>query len=67
MWGLELAVKEGQEKDAAHQQQAEQQRQRAERLAEQLRALGVEPEISDRKNSRDVPNRTSLPFKPLQL
>ncbi|MBW4572247.1 MAG: Uma2 family endonuclease [Tolypothrix carrinoi HA7290-LM1] len=51
LWGLELAVKERQEKDVAQQQaeqqrqRAEQERQRAERLAEQLRALGVEPEI----------------------
>ncbi|MBR8835857.1 MAG: Uma2 family endonuclease [Stigonema ocellatum SAG 48.90 = DSM 106950] len=37
LWGLELAAKES--------QRAEQERQRAERLAAQLRSLGVEPEV----------------------
>jgi len=44
LWGLELAAKERQEKNAA-QQLVEQERQRAERLAAQLKALGVEPEV----------------------
>ncbi|MEH2140888.1 Uma2 family endonuclease [Nostoc sp.] len=44
LWGLELAAKKQQEKNAA-QERAEQERQRAERLAAQLRALGVEPEV----------------------
>ncbi len=40
----ERLEQERQEKELA-QQRAEQERQRAERLAEQLRALGVEPEV----------------------
>lgn len=40
----ERLEQERQEKELA-QQQAEQERQRAERLAEQLRALGIEPEV----------------------
>ncbi|MEH1858602.1 MAG: Uma2 family endonuclease [Nostoc sp.] len=51
LWGLELAAKERQEKNAAQQlaeqehQRAEQESQRAKRLAAQLKALGVEPEV----------------------
>ncbi|WP_341526396.1 Uma2 family endonuclease [Nostoc sp. UHCC 0302] len=51
LWGSELAAKERQAKDAAQQQaeqerqRAEQERQRAARLVEQLKALGVEPEV----------------------
>ncbi|MEH2451413.1 Uma2 family endonuclease [Nostoc sp.] len=44
LWGSELVAKEQQEKNAA-QKRAEQERQRAEQLAAQLRALGVEPEV----------------------
>lgn len=44
LWGSELAAKVQQEKNAA-QERAEQERQRAEQLAAQLRALGVEPEV----------------------
>ncbi|MEH2404079.1 Uma2 family endonuclease [Nostoc sp.] len=44
LWGSELAAKEQQEKNAA-QERVEQERQRAEQLAAQLRALGVEPEV----------------------
>lgn len=44
LWGSELAAKKQQQKNAA-QERAEQERQRAEQLAAQLRALGVEPEV----------------------
>lgn len=44
LWGSELAARERQAKDAA-MQQAEQERHRAERLAAQLRAAGIEPEV----------------------
>ena len=44
LWASELAAKERQDKEAATQK-AQQERQRAEQLAAQLRALGVEPEV----------------------
>lgn len=37
LWGLELTARE--------RQRAEEERQRAERLAQQLRAAGIEPEL----------------------
>ena len=43
-WGSELVTQERQEKDCA-QQRAEQEYQRAEKLAAQLRAAGIEPEL----------------------
>jgi Uma2 family endonuclease len=43
LWGAEMVERERQQKDLA-QQQAEQERERSERLAAQLRAAGIEPE-----------------------
>ncbi|HBB36179.1 MAG TPA: hypothetical protein DDZ80_03295 [Cyanobacteria bacterium UBA8803] len=43
-WGSELVTQERQEKESA-QQRAEQEYQRAEKLAAQLRAAGIEPEL----------------------
>ncbi|MEG5040043.1 MULTISPECIES: Uma2 family endonuclease [unclassified Microcoleus] len=43
LWGAEMVERERQQRDIA-QQQAEQERERSERLAAQLRAAGIEPE-----------------------
>ncbi|MEG4247810.1 Uma2 family endonuclease [Microcoleus sp. Pol10D4] len=43
LWGAEMVERERQQRDLA-QQQAEQERERSERLAAQLRAAGIEPE-----------------------
>jgi Uma2 family endonuclease len=43
LWGAEMVERERQQKDLA-QQQAEQERERSERLVAQLRAAGIEPE-----------------------
>jgi len=43
LWGAEMVEREREERDLA-QQQAQQQRERSERLAAQLRAAGIEPE-----------------------
>lgn len=44
LWGAETIEKERQEKESI-QQQVQQERQRSERLAAQLRAAGIEPEV----------------------
>jgi hypothetical protein len=43
LWGAEMVERERQQRALA-QQQAEQERERSERLAAQLRAAGIEPE-----------------------
>jgi len=43
LWGAEMVERERQQRDLA-QQQAQQERERSERLAAQLRAAGIEPE-----------------------